>query len=164
MVQTRAQSLLDLTQIDRVLYAMKANDHPQILRLLEKMGLGFEAVSLGEIKHLFNSCPTLEPTRVFFTPNFAPREEYVQALDYGVTVNIDNLFALQQWGETFRGRQIALRIDPGQGRGHHQHVHTGGKRSKFGIDHRELLGCHQTRAKASNRNCRTSCACRERYF
>ena len=34
--------------------------------------------------------------------------------------------------------QIALRIDPGQGRGHHQHVHTGGKRSKFGIDHREL--------------------------
>ena len=138
MVQTRAQSLLNLTQIDRVLYAMKANDHPQILRILEKMGLGFEAVSLGEIKHLFNSCPTLDPTRVFFTPNFAPREEYVEALDYGVTVNIDNLFALQHWGETFRGRQVALRIDPGQGRGHHQHVHTGGKRSKFGIDHREL--------------------------
>ena len=47
MVQTRAQSLLDLTQIDQVLYAMKANDHPQILRLLEKMRLSLRRVSLG---------------------------------------------------------------------------------------------------------------------
>jgi diaminopimelate decarboxylase/aspartate kinase len=33
----------------------------------------------------------------------------------------------------FRGREIFLRIDPGFGRGHHQHVRTAGIHSKFGV-------------------------------
>ena len=40
---------------------------------------------------------------------------------------------LQQWKEIFRGREIKLRVDPGKGKGHHAHVRTAGKMSKFGI-------------------------------
>jgi hypothetical protein len=33
-----------------------------------------------------------------------------------------------------RDKRIYLRMDPGAGKGHHAHVKTGGKMSKFGID------------------------------
>lgn len=43
------------------------------------------------------------------------------------------MIQLQHWGETFRGREVKLRVDPGKGKGHHAHVRTAGKMSKFGI-------------------------------
>ena len=48
-------------------------------------------------------------------------------------VTVDNLWPLARWPETFRGRELFLRLDPGQGRGHHRHVRTAGAHSKFGI-------------------------------
>ena len=38
----------------------------------------------------------------------------------------------------FRGSEIFLRLDTGQGRGHHEHVRTAGIHSKFGIPLFEL--------------------------
>jgi diaminopimelate decarboxylase/aspartate kinase len=38
----------------------------------------------------------------------------------------------------FRGREVFLRIDTGQGRGHHEHVRTAGVHSKFGVPLFEL--------------------------
>jgi diaminopimelate decarboxylase/aspartate kinase len=55
-----------------------------------------------------------------------------------VRVTLDSLHALQHWGPTFAGREIFLRVDTGTGRGHHQHVRTGGAQSKFGIPLGEL--------------------------
>jgi diaminopimelate decarboxylase/aspartate kinase len=46
---------------------------------------------------------------------------------------LDNLYPLRAWPELFRGRDVFLRIDPGFGRGHHQHVRTAGVHSKFGV-------------------------------
>ena len=43
------------------------------------------------------------------------------------------LYPLQHWGETFRGREVILRVDLGSGRGHHDKVRTGGAGSKFGL-------------------------------
>ena len=73
------------------------------------------------------------PTRVLFTPSFAPRSEYASALARDVWVTIDNVYPLRQWPELFRGRQIVLRIDPGYGLGHHEKVRTGGRDAKFGL-------------------------------
>ena len=71
--------------------------------------------------------------RVLFTPNFAPRDEYQWALQKGLQLTLDNLYPLQAWPEMFRGAELFIRIDPGQGRGHHEHVKTAGVHSKFGI-------------------------------
>ena len=117
---------------------MKANDHEAILRVVEAQGVGFEAVSRGELTHLFETLPDLDRSRVLFTPNFASNDDYIYAVEQGVWVNIDNIEVLKNWGETFRNTPILLRVDPGQGRGHHAHVHTGGKRSKFGITKTEV--------------------------
>jgi bifunctional diaminopimelate decarboxylase / aspartate kinase len=119
--------------VKRWAYAMKANWHPQILRRVYAAGLTLECVSRGELEHAFAVIPALDPERVLFTPNFAPRAEYEYGLAKGVRVTLDNLYPLKMWPEMFRGKDIFLRIDPGFGRGHHQHVRTGGVHSKFGV-------------------------------
>ncbi len=132
-VDAAARDLLGLRAVDRVLYATKANSHPEILRRLAALGVGLECVSPGEIDNAFASAPGLDPERVLFTPNFAPREEYVAAFARGVRVTLDNVEPLEAWPDVFAGRDVQIRVDPGTGRGHHDHVRTAGARSKFGI-------------------------------
>ena len=55
-----------------------------------------------------------------------------------MTVTLDNLYPLKQWPEVFEGHDVFVRLDPGQGRGHHEHVRTAGVHSKFGIPLFEL--------------------------
>ncbi len=126
-------ALQRVKSVSRWAYAMKANWHPQILRRFYAAGLTLECVSQGELEHAFASVPGLEPKRVLFTPNFAPRAEYEAAFARGVHVTLDNLHPLKFWPDLFRGKDIFLRIDPGFGRGHHSHVRTGGVHSKFGV-------------------------------
>jgi len=132
-VRAAAAGLLGLRSVDRVLYAMKANPHAELLRLLAGEGLGFECVSRGEVQRLLESVPQLPRELILFTPNFAAREEYAWAMQQGVTCTIDNLFVLSEWGELFRGREVFARIDTGSGRGHHHHVRTAGAHAKFGV-------------------------------
>jgi diaminopimelate decarboxylase/aspartate kinase len=119
--------------VSRWAYAMKANWHPQVLRRAYAFGMTLECVSKGELEHAFASVPRLDPERVLFTPNFAPRAEYEYGFAKGVRVTLDNLYPLEAWPDVFRGKEIFLRMDPGIGRGHHQHVRTGGAHSKFGV-------------------------------
>ncbi len=137
-MRARAGSLLGIDAVDRVLYAMKANPHPALLGLLAGLGVGFECVSPGELERVFSVVPDLDPERVLFTPNFAPREDYAAGLDRGVHLTLDNLHPLRAWPELFAGARVLLRVDPGQGKGHHRHVRTAGNRSKFGIALDEL--------------------------
>ncbi|MEP6908485.1 MAG: bifunctional aspartate kinase/diaminopimelate decarboxylase, partial [Pseudoxanthomonas sp.] len=132
-VRARAQALKALTPIDQRYYAIKANSHPEILRLLVEEDFGLECVSLGELQRVFEIIPELSPRRVLFTPSFAPRAEYEAAYGLGVTVTLDNLEALQHWPDIFRGKNLWLRVDLGRGDGHHAKVRTGGKESKFGL-------------------------------
>jgi len=127
------RALRELEAVDRLLYAMKANPNAEILRLLARAGVGFECVSRGEIEHLLASVPGIDRERILFTPNFAGRDEYRWALESGITLTLDNLYALRHWGELFRGRSVFIRIDTGTGRGHHHHVRTAGAHAKFGV-------------------------------
>jgi diaminopimelate decarboxylase/aspartate kinase len=138
VVRQAARALKRLGSLSRVHYSMKANPHPRILGALREEGVEFECVSRGEVERLLASFPELEPARVLFTPNFAARAEYQWALERGVRVTVDNAYALAQWPQLFRGREIFVRIDTGVGRGHHDHVRTAGTRSKFGVQLSEL--------------------------
>ncbi|MEA3140475.1 MAG: bifunctional diaminopimelate decarboxylase / aspartate kinase [Gammaproteobacteria bacterium] len=131
-------AVLRIKSVKRWAYAMKANWHAEILRKVYGAGLALECVSRGELEHAFASVPALEPERVLFTPNFAPRAEYEFGFAKGVRVTLDNLYPLKMWPEVFRGREIFLRIDPGFGRGHHSHVRTAGVHTKFGIPIAEI--------------------------
>jgi len=137
-LKARARALKALPGIDAVLYALKANWHPEIVRLFEAQGLGFECVSRQEVEHVLKLLPKLDRSRILFTPNFAPRAEYEWALQQDIRLTLDNLHPLKAWPELFRGREVFVRIDTGYGRGHHDKVRTAGVHSKFGVPMFEL--------------------------
>jgi len=137
-VSEAVQRLRGLKSIDRILYAMKANFNPDLLRLLASLDIDFECVSPDEAEHLLRTVPELDKKRILFTPNFAPRADYEWSRELGIQVTLDNLYPLQAWPELFTGQKIFLRMDPGEGRGHHEHVKTAGEHSKFGIPRFEL--------------------------
>jgi diaminopimelate decarboxylase/aspartate kinase len=138
VVGAAARALRALKSVDRVYYAMKANPHPRLLRVLVAEGLGLECVARGEIEQVLATVPDLARDHLLFTPNFAARAEYEWAFTLGVAVTIDNLYVLRAWPEVFRGRELLVRLDTGTGRGHHHHVRTAGVQSKFGVPLAEL--------------------------
>lgn len=137
-VRRQLASIAALRPVRRAFYAMKANPHPAILRTVADAGWGFECVSLGELEHLMATVPELDPQRILFTPNFAPRGEYARALELGCNVTLDALHPLAHWPELFTDREVLVRLDPGWGSGHHEKVVTGGRQAKFGIPMAEL--------------------------
>ncbi|SVD30369.1 uncharacterized protein METZ01_LOCUS383223, partial [marine metagenome] len=100
-LKSAAAQLLGLKSVKRVLYAVKANFNPAIIRTLAATGIDFDCVSPGEIEHVEAVLPDLDKDRILFTPNFAPRAEYEWAIGRGLTVTLDNLFPLQTWPELF---------------------------------------------------------------
>lgn len=137
-LEKAARGLLALAAVDRLFYAVKANNHPGVLKVFHGLGLGFECVSIAEIEHVRGLFPGLDGARLLFTPNFAGRDEIRRGCESGARVTIDNLHPLARWPELFAGREIFLRLDPGRGRGHHQHVRTAGSQSKFGLAAEQL--------------------------
>lgn len=137
-VDAAARTLRGVSSVSRVLYAMKANPHPRVVRAADAAKLDFECVSPGEVRRVLEVLPEVERHRIHFTPNFASREEYAWACTQDIRVTVDNDYALEAWPEVFRGRDIFVRVDTGVGRGHHHHVRTAGAHSKFGIPVAEL--------------------------
>lgn len=143
-LRTAVADVKSIEMLDRIFYSVKANPNPEILRIFHAAGLGFECVSPGEIDHVRRVLPEIEPDEVLFTPNFAPRDEYVAGFEFGAHVTLDNLYPLEAWPEVFRNRDLFIRVDPGRGHGHHKYVRTAGAQSKFGVspdqlDHLEAL-------------------------
>jgi bifunctional diaminopimelate decarboxylase / aspartate kinase len=137
-VEARLRALTGIEGVDRVLYAMKANNYGPVLDRVRAAGVGFECVSPGEIERVRTRFPDLDPGEILFTPNFAPREEYVEGLESGVRTTLDAIAPLRLWPEIFRDREIFVRIDPGVGKGHHEKVRTAGTHAKFGVPQFEL--------------------------
>jgi len=137
-IERAALDMLSLNSVSRVLYAMKANFNPDVLRTLANAGVDFDCVSPGEVTHLRDALADNAAGRILFTPNFAPREEYAWGIKERLRITLDNLFPLKAWPELFAGQRLFVRIDPNHGGGHHEHVVTVGKRSKFGVSLQEL--------------------------
>lgn len=114
-----------------LLYAMKANDNPAILRIMHREGLGIDAVSPGEL-HLARSIG-FEPERILFSANNMTDAEMREAAAEGVLLNIGELSRLHKFGVHAPGSPVCIRLNPQVGGGHHEHVITAGEQSKFGI-------------------------------
>ena len=147
-VKTRASAVAGLKGLDRGWYAMKANGHPDMIRTAVEAGLGVECVSINEVMAARKAVPDLPVDRILFTPNFAPRAEYAQALEMGIHLTLDGLHPLRAWPEIFSGRKITLRINPQRPEGHHKHVRTAGPEAKFGLHADELVEARDLAKKA----------------
>jgi bifunctional diaminopimelate decarboxylase / aspartate kinase len=145
----KTTELRALKSISQLFYAVKANPHPAILQTLFEQNINFECVSPEELARVLSLFPTIDRGRLIFTPNFAPKSDYVYARSTGCHIIIDSLYPLEHWPELFENQAILLRIDPGCGAGHHKYVCTGGNESKFGIP-KDMLPAVEVLVKAHN--------------
>jgi diaminopimelate decarboxylase len=115
----------------RVAYACKANFHPEVFRTMQRLGVGIDAVSPMEAARALEC--GIAPGDVLFTANNVGLEDLLALHDRGVRVNLGSLSDVQRFAAARPGSPVFLRVNPGVGDGHHEHVVTGGVDSKFGI-------------------------------
>lgn len=116
----------------KVKYACKALNNINILHLIKELGAGLDAVSIEEVK--LGLLSGFEAREILFTPNSVSFAEIKEAVELGVTVNIDNIALLEHFGNEFGSRiPCAIRITPHIEAGGHHHIQTGHIDSKFGI-------------------------------
>jgi len=113
-------------------YSPKANSNVEILKIVRDEGLSVDAVSAGEI--YVNLKAGFSPEQIFYVCNNVSAEELSYAFQSGVKISVDSVSQLELFGKLNPGGDVAVRINPGIGTGHHSKVITGGHGTKFGID------------------------------
>lgn len=118
-------------------YAIKANSNINILRLLKKLEVGLDTVSIQEV-HLGLKAG-FDPSEILYTPNCVSMKEIDEAIKEGVRINIDNIPILEQFGAKYgNSYPVCIRINPHLVGGAHEHIQTGHIDSKFGISIHQL--------------------------
>lgn len=115
-----------------LLFAMKANSNPELLRIIRDEGFGIDAVSPGEVQ-LARHCG-FPADAISYTGNNASEAELREVAAANVHVTLDAPDQFIPWSRTAADRPFGLRINPDLGGGHHRHVVTGGPDAKFGIE------------------------------
>jgi diaminopimelate decarboxylase len=118
----------------RVFYSAKANTNLSILKILKSEGAGIDTVSQGEVFLAFEA--GLTSSNILYTGNCADKDELQYLLKKQVMINVDSLSQLERLLKMGTPMVLSVRINPNLGAGHHQHVITAGKTSKFGV-HKE---------------------------
>lgn len=124
----------------RIHYACKANTNLAILRILEREGSCIDAVSIGEVESCLMA--GFKPNKILFTGVSVSDGEMESLVGRGVTINIDSFSQLRRLSKIGTGIPISVRVNPDVGAGHHDHVVTGSKRTKFGIPKDDLLDAY----------------------
>jgi len=133
-----------------ICYAMKANSHPQILKILKAEGARIDAVSPGEVAMARNA--GFPASKIMFTGTSLSREDFQKIFCHsGVIINIDaeeQLEIMQEAREKWypqKNFRISVRINPGIGKGFCSKATTAGSKApdgtpvKFGIEKRLAL-------------------------
>lgn len=118
-------------------YALKALNNVNILRLLKQEGAGLDAVSIQEVELGLRA--GFEADSIMYTPNCVDMDEIDQAVQRGVTVNLDNLSILEKFGNRYQGNvPCCIRINPHIMAGGNANISVGHIDSKFGISIHQL--------------------------
>ena len=120
----------------RAFYAMKANGNLAILRLVQEMGVGCDAVSPGEIHLAMKAGFAAES--IWFTCSNVSDDDLRAIPDPRIVVNVNSMSEIDRCLALDLPNPIALRVNPDVGAGHHRDVITAGESVKFGIDLAEV--------------------------
>jgi diaminopimelate decarboxylase len=117
-------------------YAVKANDHLAVLRLLGGLGAGADVVSGGELARALAA--GIPPGHIVFSGVGKRAEELSHALEAGIgQINVESAEELFELSEIASGlgltAKVALRVNPDIDAGTHAKITTGLAQNKFGI-------------------------------
>ena len=122
-------------------YAVKANANPRILSLIREYGLGADCVSGGEIQAALDA--GFPADKIVFAGVGKADWEINLGLDADIfCYNVESIPELEVINELAKNKgksaQVALRINPEIDAHTHQHITTGTRDDKFGIDRNQL--------------------------
>ena len=117
-------------------YAMKANENPEILKIILNNDLGVDAVSINEIKRALSVGFT--KNRIIYTPSCPNEAELKFAFDQQIHTHIGGTEYFDFILNNYPGTSIGLRINPGNSIGGNQKIATAHNDSKFGIPINQL--------------------------
>ena len=116
----------------KIFYACKALTNINILKIIQSLGGGIDCVSINEVKLAMKA--GFKADQIIFTPNSVALEEYIEATDLGLNINIDNLSILEEFGQQFSSNYpVIVRLNPHIMAGGNIKISTGHIDSKFGI-------------------------------
>jgi len=132
----------------KVKYACKALTNLSVLKYFKSLGSGLDTVSIQEVQ--LGIMAGFEPKEIMYTPNCVSIDEIKQAVELGVTINIDNISILEQFGHRYGNTvPVCIRINPHIMAGGNKKISTGHIDSKFGISIYQLR--HVERVVASTK-------------
>jgi diaminopimelate decarboxylase len=122
------------------LYAVKANSNPDILRIIQSEGFGFDASSraeawiVGKIALRGASGRSFEIGGVgMYTGNYTPADELAFAAARGFVLNLDDASMVAFLDEVGVPETLSLRVNPGIGSGDRESNVLAGPEAKFGV-------------------------------
>lgn len=125
-----------------ICYSVKANSNLSILRLLAKLGGGFDIVSVGELFRLQRAGADAES--IVFSGAGKSRQEIREALRARIGLfNVESAAELEilasEASRCGRRAPAAIRVNPDVEAGGHPHISTGHHSHKFGLDWENAL-------------------------
>ena len=137
-----------------VCYSVKANSNLSILRLLARMGCGFDVVSGGELERVVQVSRS-SAKKVVFSGVGKTRNEMWTALKADVLLfNVESeaeLSALAECAPRVKKKaRIALRVNPDVPAETHPYISTGLHQHKFGIPIEEARGLYARASEISS--------------
>jgi diaminopimelate decarboxylase len=133
-----------LTQRFSVHYAMKANSHPEVLKLFKGQNIGVDIVSGGELKRALEV--GFSGSQIIFSGVAKSKEEIRQCLRVQIKqFNVESPSELRRIAEIARGSgkkvPVVLRYNPDVDPKTHPYIATGFKENKFGMEESLIQEC-----------------------
>ncbi len=138
-----------LPEETKIYYSVKANPSLAIIQIFDKLGANFEVASIGELKSVLQV--GVSPSRIIFLGPGKTAAELQYAIEKQIYAIVSEspreVYDIQTYSHDFgQNTRIALRINPGQGRG----MLTMGGETQFGMDPITALSILQERHHLSN--------------
>jgi diaminopimelate decarboxylase len=132
----RAEAFVASAVNSLVCYAVKANNNPTILRLLQGAGLGADVTSGGELFLALHA--GFAPEKIIFSGVGKRRDEIEMALEAGIrALHVESAMELEAIAAVASERQqvarIGVRVNPNIHAETHPYMTTGEKWHKFGV-------------------------------
>ncbi len=118
-------------------YSTKANNNPQIIKVVKESGLKVDAMSPLELD-IDLKCG-FKNDEIIYVCNNIDKEEMKLIRENNILPCFDSISQVKMWGNLFKNTNIMIRINPGiKGVGHNEKVITSGKKTKFGISEENI--------------------------
>jgi|TARA_X000000368_G_C23041406_1_gene717100 diaminopimelate decarboxylase len=136
-------------------YAVKANSNISILKILARLGSGFDIVSGGELHRVIKAGG--DPRKTVFSGVGKRVEEMEFALNNDIKCfNVESQSELYKLNETAKNigksAPVSLRVNPDVDAKTHPYISTGLKENKFGIAYEVAKSLYQEAAQMKNIN------------